>query len=385
MIQLPPLYPITDARREEPLSAQVRRLGAAGFPLVQFRGKPLDARTQWRELRTALGEARDQGGWPAICLNDRADLAILAGLEELLPWGLHLGQTDLAPEDVRGLPGLGRLHLGTSTHRPEEWEAPDPACDHAGVGPLRATATKGDHAEPLGLAGLRAGCAALRAGGVAPVAIGGLTLEDAGPCFEAGAEALAMVGAVARAEDPGELLWRAQLERWRVRPPLVRGRGIVLIGGSGGGKSSLARQLARHLGLAARDSDQQVEASAGASIAEIFKVQGEAGFRALEARAVRECLARPGVLALGAGAWEDPGTRAAVVAAGATALWLAEVPERAWARIGGDPFRPLATTRAQFMARWAKRIAAWSEAPMVLPLGRSSEALAAALAGTLER
>jgi thiamine-phosphate diphosphorylase len=383
MIQLPPLYPITDARRDEPLSAQVRRLGAAGFPLVQFRGKPLDARTQWLELRTALGEARDQGGWPAICLNDRADLAILAGLDGLPLWGLHLGQTDLPPAEVRGLPGLDRLHLGTSTHRPGEWDAPDPACDHAGVGPFRATATKGDHAEPLGLAGLRAGCSALRAQGVAPVAIGGLTLADAPACFEAGAEALAMVGAVASAQTPEELLWQAQLERWRARPPLERGRAVVLIGGSGGGKSSLARHLARLLGLPARDSDQQVETSAGATIAEIFRLQGEAGFRELEARAVRECLAQPGILALGAGAWEAPGTRAAVVASGASVLWLAEVPERAWARIGGDPLRPLATTREQFMARWARRAAAWSEAPMVLPLGRSSMDLAEALAGSL--
>jgi thiamine-phosphate pyrophosphorylase len=385
MIQLPPLYPITDARREEPLSAQVQRLGAAGFPLVQFRGKPLDARTQWRELRLALEAAREQGGWPAICLNDRADLAVLAGLEGLAPWGLHLGQADLPPAEARALPGLARLHLGTSTHRPEEWQAPDPACDHAGVGPFRATATKGDHAEPVGWSGLEAGCSALRAAGVAPVAIGGLTLEDARACYQAGAESLAMVGAVARAADPGELLWQAQVERWRVRPLLARGRGIVLIGGSGAGKSTLARCLARHLGLPALDSDEQVEASAAARIAAIFAAQGEAGFRALEAQAVRECLAHPGVLALGAGAWEDPGTRAAVGASGAAVLWLAEVPERAWARIGGDPLRPLATTREQFLARWAGRRPAWSEAPMVLPLGRSSKALAEALVEPLGR
>jgi thiamine-phosphate diphosphorylase len=382
MIQLPPLYPITDARREEPLSAQVQRLGAAGFPLVQFRGKPLDARTQWRELRLALGAARDQGGWPAICLNDRADLAVLAGLEGMAPWGLHLGQTDLPPAEARGLPGLERLHLGISTHRPEEWEAPE-ACDHAGIGPFRATATKGDHAEPVGLAGLRAGCSALRAAGVAPVAIGGLTLDDAPACFQAGAESLAMVGAVGRAADPGELLWQAQAARWRVRPLLARGRGIVLIGGSGAGKSTLARYLAGHLGMTARDSDEQVERAAAASIAEIFAAQGEAGFRALEARAVRESLADPGVLALGAGAWEDPGTRAAVGASGAAVLWLAEVPERAWARIGGDPLRPLATTREQFLARWASRTPAWSQAPMVLPLGRSPKALAEALVAPL--
>jgi thiamine-phosphate pyrophosphorylase len=377
-MHLPPLYPITDARSPLALAAQIRRLGEAGFPLVQFRGKPLDAAAQWRELRTALAEAAERGGWPAICVNDRSDLALLAAREGLAPWGLHLGQTDLPPAEARALPGLGRLHLGGSTHCAGEWEALDPACDHAGIGPFRATATKPDHAGPVGLDGLRAGCAALRARGVAPVAIGGLTLADAPACFQAGAEALAMVGAVARAGDPGELLWRAQIERWRVRPPLVPGRGVVLLGGSGAGKSSLAACLGRLLGLPVQGSDQRVEAR-GRSIAAIFAASGEAGFRALEAQAVLEGLAAPCVLALGAGAWQDPATREAVRASGFCALWLAEVPLRAWARVGRDPARPLAAAREQFLARWAQRTPAWSQAPMVLPLGRSPQELAQAL------
>ena len=57
MLHLPPLYPVTDATRPEPLSVQIRRLGQAGFPLVQFRGKPLDHRTQWEELRKARRES----------------------------------------------------------------------------------------------------------------------------------------------------------------------------------------------------------------------------------------------------------------------------------------------------------------------------------------
>jgi len=375
-MHLPPLYPITDPASPQPLSEQIRALGEAGFPLVQFRGKPLDARTQWQELRAALGTAAARGGWPAICVNDRADLAVIAAADGLAPWGLHLGQDDLPAGAARALPGLAGLHLGASTHGPRHWEALDPVCDHAGIGPFRATATKPGHAEPVGLEGLREGCRALRARGVAPVAIGGLTLDDARACFEAGAEALAMVSEVSRARVPADLLWRAQAERWRVRPPLTRGRGVVLVGGSGCGKSELSGHLARLLGLPVRDVDRRVEIDAGMSIAGIFDAQGELGFRALEAAAVIACLDSPAVVALGAGAWENPATRAEVRASGFEALWLAEVPERAWARVGGDPSRPLAATRAAFLARWARRTAAWSEATMVLPLGRTSRALA---------
>jgi shikimate kinase len=292
---------------------------------------------------------------------------------------VHLGQGDLPAGEARKLPGLGEVHLGASTHEAAEWAAPDPACDHAGVGPYRATATRPGHAEPIGLDGLRAGCAALRGRGLAPVAIGGLTLADARACFEAGAEALAMTGAVAAAADPAELLWQAQLERWRVRPPVAPRQGIVLLGGSGAGKSTLGSSLARCTGLPAMDVDQLVEAGSGMTIPDLFRQRGEAGFRALEAATVRECLRRPSVVALGAGAWQDPATREAVRASGFAPLWVADVPGRAWARVGGDPHRPLATTRAQFMARWASRVPAWSEAPMVLPLDRHPRLLAEAL------
>ena len=379
MLQLPPLYPITDATRPESLSAQVRRFGAAGFPLVQFRGKPLDAMAQWLELRAALAEAAANGGWPFICVNDRADLALLAAQEGLTPWGLHLGQDDLPAAEAAKLPGLGGCHLGASTHEPGEWDAVDPACDHAGLGPFRGTATKADHAAPIGLAGLQAGCTALRDQGLAPVAIGGLTLADAGACFEAGAEALAMVGEVHRAADPCTLGWEAQRQRWRIRPPFRRGQGIVLLGGSGSGKTTLGRELARRLALPFHDLDAVIETHDGRPVREIFAVDGEPAFRFLEAKLLPGLLQKPAVVALGGGAWEAPANRTAVATAGFAPLWLAEAPARAWERVGKDPRRPLAQDRAAFMARWAARLPVWSLAPMALPFGHSSRKLAAAL------
>ncbi|HJW73874.1 MAG TPA: shikimate kinase [Geothrix sp.] len=379
MLQLPPIYPITDAGRPEALSAQIRRLGEAGFPLVQFRGKPLDIRTQWHELKLALREARDNGGWPLICVNDRADLAMLAAQEGLAPWGLHLGQGDLPATEAAHLPGLSACHLGASTHEAAEWAGLDPACDHAGVGPFRGTATKPDHAAPLGLVDLQAGCEALRARGVAPIAIGGLRLEDADACYSAGAEALAMVGEVHQATDPAALGWEAQRRRWRIRPPFKRHQGLVILGGSGAGKSTLGRLLAGRLGCPFHDLDEAIADRTGQAIPDLFATQGEGAFRQLETSLLPELLSQPGIIVLGGGAWEAEANRRLVAQRGFAALWLGETPGRAWRRAGQDPNRPLAQERAAFLARWAQRMSAWSTVPMALPFGHSAEELATGL------
>jgi thiamine-phosphate diphosphorylase len=383
-VNLPPLYPITDASRTEPLSEQVRRFGDAGFPLVQFRGKPMDPKAQWLELRKALAGSAANGGWPLIIVNDRADLAVLAAREGLAPWGLHLGQEDLPPAEAVRLPGLGALHFGTSTHAAEEWARLDPACDHAGVGPFRGTASKSDHVEPVGLGGLEAGCAALRAQGVAPVAIGGLRIEDAAACFQAGAESLAMIGEIHRAADPAGLLWRAQTERWRVRPPLRPGQGVALVGSSGAGKSTLGGKLAAQLRLPFVDLDQEIAAVAGRTIPDIFREEGEPAFRSRERDACLGALAQPAVVALGGGAWESESIRQALGLSGFAVFWLAEIPRRCWARAKRDPGRPLAASREVFFARHRARIAAWSALPVVLPLGRSAREVSAALASALD-
>jgi thiamine-phosphate diphosphorylase len=367
------------------LSRQIARFAAKGFPLIQFRGKPLSVNDQWRELRMALAESSQDGGWPLIAVNDRADLAILAASEGTAPWGLHLGQSDLPAMEAVKLPGLGELHFGASTHNPVEWVSVDSVCDHAGVGPVRATQTKKDHVETIGFDGLSCGCAVLRQKNIAPIAIGGLNIDDALACFRAGAESLAMSYSLSPAaiERGGgnltEYLWQAQKLKISVVPFFKSDRGLVIVGGSGAGKTALAECLAQRTGMRALDLDHRISQHTGKSIPEIFG-DGEEAFRKLESECLPECLEEPSILALGGGAWQQEAIRNCVQKAGWSVVWLAENPSVAWERAKDDPNRPLAKDRTSFMEKWRSRMPLWSSLPAILPLGRSPAELAELLA-----
>jgi shikimate kinase len=85
---------------------------------------------------------------------------------------------------------------------------------------------------------------------------------------------------------------------------------LVLVGPPGAGKSTVGRLVAERLGVAFRDTDDDIETSAGKSIPEIFFDDGEEAFRALERAAVGVALTEhTGVLSLGGGAVLDAGTR----------------------------------------------------------------------------
>ena len=251
----------------------------------------------------------------------------------------------------------------------------DAACDHAGVGPFRATGTKPDHETPIGLEGLRRGCVALRSRGITPIAIGGIVEEDFDAVFAAGAECVAAISELDQT-NPVELAWAAQCARWRARPPFRRSQGIALVGSTGAGKSILAAALGPRLGLPVLDLDALVEEKTGRSITDIFKAHGEAEFRRLEVEALRSNLDKPSVMALGGGAWASPEIRDALNASGFAVLWIAETPEVCWSRIAIDPTRPLAKDRDEFLRRHRARMYDWWGLPMVLPLGHGVDEIA---------
>jgi shikimate kinase len=62
---------------------------------------------------------------------------------------------------------------------------------------------------------------------------------------------------------------------------------IILIGSMGTGKSVVGKIIAERLGWAFWDTDAMIEKETGFTVAQIFKSQGEAAFRQMEARAVQ--------------------------------------------------------------------------------------------------
>ena len=118
------------------------------------------------------------------------------------------------------------------------------------------------------------------------------------------------------------------------------GPAAVLIGPMGVGKTTVGERLAARLGLSCRDTDQDIVASAGKPISEIFIDEGEPHFRALEQQAVGTALAEhDGVLALGGGAILDAGTRELL--AGHPVIFLEMGVAEAVKRVGLDAPRPL--------------------------------------------
>ena len=151
-------------------------------------------------------------------------------------------------------------------------------------------------------------------------------------------------------------------------------RTIVLVGLMGAGKTAVGQRLAKALGLPFTDADDEIEAAAGMTIADIFQTYGEPAFRDLERRVVARLLRPPvRVLALGGGAFVDSATRARVKAE-AVSVWLrCEVDVlvgRTSKRRGVRPLLAEGDAKATLARLQAERGPAYGQADLVVDTGR---------------
>ena len=182
------LYLVADAAAEHMLPAALH----GGVDMVQLRDKELDDGSLLEAAARFRAACREHGA--LFWLNDRPDLALAAGAD-----GVHVGQDDTAPGEVRELVG-DRLLIGVSTHSAEQFDAElESEADQLSVGPVWETPTK--PGRPA--AGLDYVRHAAAAGGEPPwFAIGGIDEANVGQVVEAGARRVVVVRAIRDAADP---------------------------------------------------------------------------------------------------------------------------------------------------------------------------------------
>ncbi len=163
-----------------------------GADCLQLREKTLEGGPLLRRARKLVELARPRG--VGVVVNDRLDVALAAEAD-----GVHLGQGDLPCREARQLAG-GRLLIGVSTSDlAEAQQAMADGANYCGVGPMFATTTK-QKDRIVGPAYMRTFVGALP--GVPHLAIGGITVDNAGQVIAAGGRGLAVSSAVCGAADP---------------------------------------------------------------------------------------------------------------------------------------------------------------------------------------
>lgn len=191
-------FPGDEGERRRRLLAKIAEAARCGVDYIQLREKDLPARQLEALARQAVRLVRDTRNGERetrLLINFRADVALASGAH-----GVHLPASDISPADVRAIwnraaqdpAGHRRLATGdclvaVSCHATAEARlAESQGADFAVFGPVfekRGTSQQG-----VGLEALRAACQLVR---MPVLALGGVTLENARACVEAGAAGVA--------------------------------------------------------------------------------------------------------------------------------------------------------------------------------------------------
>lgn len=208
------VYLVTDATLCRPygLERTVEEAVAGGVTMVQLRDKHASEKSMIAQAKR-LNAVLKPKGIPLI-INDRLEVALASGAE-----GVHVGQSDTTVREARNALGPDAI-IGLSINTLEQLNrVPAEGLDYVGLGPVFATASKQDHAAPLGFDGL----ARLVAASTVPsVAIGGLKAQHIDAVQRSGAHGMAVISAICGQASPQNAA-RELATRWCQREVMRSG------------------------------------------------------------------------------------------------------------------------------------------------------------------
>lgn len=180
-------FPGDERERRARLLERIADATRCGIDYIQLREKDLCGRDLENFARAAIGVARQAGGPTKFLINSRTDIASAAGAD-----GVHLRSSDVSPEDVETIWQRAETNrkplIGASCHSQQDVVR----AKHAGAsfvvfGPVFEKKKDAPHDHPTGLNQLRSACQV----GIPVIALGGVTIQNAASCIQAGAAGVA--------------------------------------------------------------------------------------------------------------------------------------------------------------------------------------------------
>ena len=188
------LYYITDRSqfrgderaRRRAILGKIAEAARAGVDYIQLREKDLSTRELEMLAREAVAMVRENSSLTRLLINSRTDVALAARAD-----GVHLRADDVGPREARQAAhrplSTDHFLVAASCHSNEEViRADSEGADFAVFGPIFGK-NNAPGRQPTGLAALHEACRAK----IPVLALGGVTMENAASCLEAGAAGVA--------------------------------------------------------------------------------------------------------------------------------------------------------------------------------------------------